>query len=147
MPRTSSATFILMAVAGTAGIIAAAARKGRLDRSMQQTQIEHSPESAHAPIEKDVDRTSGRFVQIASSVMIVICVLAIAIATFLPMVVRAMPAPNEDIRDHYGINVVDNPEFAGSTFLRGGDDGLAYVCDRPNRGDVLESMELTCYLP
>jgi hypothetical protein len=89
-----------------------------------------------------------RYHQIAARTVVVLIMLGMVILlVILPFVARAMPAPNEVIRDHYGINVIDNPEFAGDTFLKVGADHLAYVCDRPSRGDILESKEMKCVLP
>jgi hypothetical protein len=149
MPVKPSAVFTIMAVASTAGIIAAAVASDKQHRTATAT-LETLPEPVLvAAPQEPIGRLqmSDKAMRILISTLITLILICIALLTALPLVNRAMPAANDEIRSHYGINVIDNPEFTGSTFLKGGDDGLACICDRPSRGDIISSKDLTCRLP
>jgi hypothetical protein len=148
MPKKSFAAFTLIAVAGTVGIIAAAVASDKQHRASTAS-IESIPGPVAVLPPEQAGRVpmSDKAMGIWINTLITLILISIALLAALPLVARAMPAPNDEIRSHYGINVVDSPEFTGSTFLKGGDDGLAYVCDRPSGGDVISSKDLTCRLP
>lgn len=152
MSKKSSSVFLLVAAVSAAGILSSAGRK----RSAAESAITQSPLSAQAaepglvptPATPDRVSKSDRFLRNAMIFVALGSIIAgiIAVAA-TPLIAGAVPASNENIRSTYGINVIDNPNFQGNRFLKGGDDGLAYVCERPNYHALNNSKELQCWLP
>lgn len=156
MSKKSSSVFLLVAAVSAAGILSNAGRK----RSAAKSAITQSPVSARqanaapsvpglvpTPATPDRVSKSDRFLRIGFNVMMFLCLAGIIAMAATPLIALATPASNENIRSTYEINVIDNPNFRGDRFLKGGDDGLAYVCERPNHHALNNSKELQCWLP
>lgn len=144
MPKQASTVFAVAALAGiTAATLGARKRTARPASASTPPPV---AAASHRAAWELPETGADRAAEIIAWILVVIAVAAIAVGLIVPTAARAMPASNDEIRSHYGINVVDNPNFKGATFLKGGDDGLAYVCDRPSRGDVMTSKDLTCRL-
>jgi hypothetical protein len=140
MPRKASTVFAVAALAGIAAVTLGASKRTALPAAATP------PPVAAVKRWELADTRADRAAEIIAYILIVIGIAAFAFCLFVPAAARAMPASNDEIRSHYGVNVVDNPNFKGATFLKGGDDGLAYVCDRPSQGDVMASKDLFCHV-
>jgi hypothetical protein len=141
MPKQASTVFAVAALAGIAATLGARKRTARPASASTPPPV---AAASHRTAWELPETGADRAAQIIATILIVVGVASIAFLLFAPAAARVMPASNDEIRSHYGINVVDNPNFKGATFLKGGDDGLAYVCDRPSQGDLLASKDLSC---
>lgn len=141
MPKATT-VFTIGALAGIAATL------GVRKRSTRPAAVTPPPVSAasHRTAWDLPETAADRAAEIIAIILIVVAAAGIVVGLIVPAVARAMPASNEEIRSHYGINVIDNQSYKGATFLKGGDDGLAYVCDRPSTRDVLASKDLSCHV-
>lgn len=144
MSRKASTVFAAAALAGIAATAMTSAAR-RITRP--GAVVSGPPVPGHRPAWELPETRTDRVVQIIANVMIAVALTSLTFLMFVPAAARAMPASNAEIRSHYGIDVVDNPEFTGGTFLKRGDDHLAYVCGRPSVGDAIASKDLSCRLP
>lgn len=145
MARTASTVFTVVALAGIAAGLGACKRAARPADDLTPPPVAAAAVGSRTAWELPESRLDHA-AQIIATILVVVAVASLAFALIVPAAARAVPASNDEIRTHYGINVVDNPNFREETFLKGGDDGLAYVCDRPNRGDVEASKDLSCHI-
>lgn len=53
-------------------------------------------------------------------------------------------ATNEEVREAYGVDIIDNPNFTGKDMLKVNDEQLAEFCVRPTVQEVADKAPLDC---
>lgn len=53
-------------------------------------------------------------------------------------------ASNEEVRNAYGVDIIDNPNFTGKDMLKVNDEKLAEFCVRPTVKEVQKKKPLDC---